>query len=861
MLDHEMGARVRASLDPFENGQLRGWVVDLSRPREPIAVDIEVNGVVIEQTVTLQRRLDLDGFFPQNLCGFQVDLSTCDSGLLIDALSARAPRSAPTLALIVGEERIRIPCAKSDLIAQIISDIEERTRSTRSAKSRPVTSPIAPRAPSDDAFAYRGEAEPPALSDLVLVSLFSDVAKLEKYALDVGGDMRLILNFILCEDIRKTGFISDSLKAHAAAISRIFDAEFYGKSIDPSRQEVSNPLLHYLLIGWREGKSPHPLFDISYYRRQVGDLREEPLLHYLREGADAGRDPHPLFDSAFYLKTYLGGVAEPTNPLEHYIQTGGAARLDPSPWFRTRSLLENALDPSGVKCPLITFLGDPACHDAYVFPAFDAKLYRYQWEVERGEKLTAPPLVHYLTEGFKDETLLPNILFDPAYYREKNELAFEGPALIHYLTEGDARGLSCHPHFSTAFYNEQRGGSDDALSALEHAHLNPGSGWASDPRMERLIDPKIREFARALVVGGDEIDIDVYRSVSHDISDLTDEAAAAHYIRHGREEGRPASRGALMRKAGLRIRDLELGFVADDYLYFNRDLESLPRHFMSLFAHYVLYGRNEKAREIGRWRLNCQGLEIEAPTVDAPFAVGLAGARGDICIIIHLYYTDLWSELISFARNFRDFDCDVFVNIVDLGFDASIYEEVRSLCPGAFLMFSHDAGRDVGGLTRILDHIDPTKYELVAFMHSKKSPHFAPEKGDYWRRSLLRAIAGTPSIARQCVERFRADPRVGMIGAEEWRSSAMGANADQYEKLLDLLGVEGAHRDLDYLGGFMFLARSAIIERLYSVLRRIEWEHGADKGLDFHVDGQIAHGVERALPALVRQMGYHVEYR
>ena len=44
-------------------------------------------------------------------------------------------------------------------------------------------------------------------------------------------------------------------------------------------------------------------------------------------------------------------------------------------------------------------------------------------------------------------------------------------------------------------------------------------------------------------------------------------------------------------------------------------------------------------------------------------------------------------------------------------------------------------------------------------------------------------------------------------------------------------------------------------------LRRLDFEYGGDRDLDFHVDGQIAHGVERAVPALVRHMGYDILWR
>jgi len=108
---------------------------------------------------------------------------------------------------------------------------------------------------------------------------------------------------------------------------------------------------------------------------------------------------------------------------------------------------------------------------------------------------------------------------------------------------------------------------------------------------------------------------------------------------------------------------------------------------------------------------------------------------------------------------------------------------------------------------------------------------------------------------------FKDEPRVGMIGAKEWRSNDMGKNIEQYERLLDLLGVKGKNRELDYLSGFMFLIRSEIVARLFATLSQLDFEFGGDKDLEFHRDGQIAHGAERALPALVREMGYEIRYR
>src|SRR5690606_12275937 len=106
---------------------------------------------------------------------------------------------------------------------------------------------------------------------------------------------------------------------------------------------------------------------------------------------------------------------------------------------------------------------------------------------------------------------------------------------------------------------------------------------------------------------------------------------------------------------------------------------------------------------------------------------------------------------------------------------------------------SNDDGRDIGGFMRLLDHVDIKKYDYFAWMHSKKSPHIAAEKGEYWRRSLLKAFAGSQEIVSECIQRLREDPKIGMIAGREWRSTHMGEGVQQYEKMLELFKIDEIH--------------------------------------------------------------------
>jgi lipopolysaccharide biosynthesis protein len=271
-------------------------------------------------------------------------------------------------------------------------------------------------------------------------------------------------------------------------------------------------------------------------------------------------------------------------------------------------------------------------------------------------------------------------------------------------------------------------------------------------------------------------------------------------------------------------------------------------------------GRQEQ-RTIGRWQFYLDTLDLRVPSISAPLTVTASAERIEVCLLMHLFYPDLWPELAAFARNFESVSRDVFVNVVDIAWTPRFQRDLRELCPGAFVQLSNDEGRDIGGFTRLLDNVDIMKYDFFAFMHSKKSPHIATEKGEYWRRSLLNAFAGSREIVAECIDSFRADPTVGLIAAKEWRSTELGKNEVQYLQMLDLFEIDEQHRSLEYASGTMFLIRSEIVQRIYNVLKAADWEYGGDRDLAFHIDGQLAHAAERVIGNLARQMGYRMVWR
>lgn len=225
-----------------------------------------------------------------------------------------------------------------------------------------------------------------------------------------------------------------------AAPNALFDQAWYLAAYpDVARRRLS-PLVHYLVSGGREGRSPGPWFDEPRYRAaNAGELAATSLTsleHYVRRGAADGRQPHPLFDPAYYL-AQGAQVADGEDPLSHYLREGGALGLNPHPLFDTAWYEAQRPDPAGKSA-----------------------------------------LGRYLAEGWEAEAA-PHPLFDGAWYRRRNpDAAAAGLApLLHFAIIGGFEGRSPGPWFDLAHYVDQRGG---AIPTGENPLVDylQGGAWA-----------------------------------------------------------------------------------------------------------------------------------------------------------------------------------------------------------------------------------------------------------------------------------------------------------------------------------------------------------------------------------------------
>lgn len=152
-------------------------------------------------------------------------------------------------------------------------------------------------------------------------------------------------------------------------VAAAFDADFYCDGFPPNEVPF-DPLLHFLIKGWRNGRDPSADFSLAHYLAAYPDIahaRLNPLVHYLIWGKAEGRSGlprnanqrqaapalptnedldrvRPFFDPGFYRRCYPDITGDDENLLIDFMSIGWKLERDPSPHFSTGFYLRNYPD-------------------------------------------------------------------------------------------------------------------------------------------------------------------------------------------------------------------------------------------------------------------------------------------------------------------------------------------------------------------------------------------------------------------------------------------------------------------------------------------------------------------------------------
>ncbi len=487
-----------------------------------------------------------------------------------------------------------------------------------------------------------------------------------------------------------------------------------------------------------------------------------------------------------------------------------------------------------------------------------------------------------IDEG-KDES---NWKFDWEFYLQSNEdlsyISSYEEAYDHWVTHGKSEGRIASEEQFYETHGLTKSDLPTDFNWQEYLELNPGlkSSIRSEEQAirhfivhgakeERIYSfnqlyYKPRQAAKSETQnveldGNEQLDPDsqfdwnFYVEYNEDLSNLSSyEEAHAHWLKYGKQEGRIFSKKQLYEFHGFKNLDLPADFDWQEYVALHLDLQSEITTKWKAIQHYITIGIKEE-RIYSLEQLH-KGPQVAERSVIRNIDVSTTSSEVQrLAVLVHIYYFDLWREIWHYLNNIEE-EFDLFINVVESVWTPLIHNQLRKDAPDAKILITKNRGRDIGGFLALMGHLDFDKYDVLCFLHTKKSPHISKLISDQWRIDLLTALLGTKEKAKTNLEIMRKDPSIGLLGSRYWRNTEVLNNTESYYKLLKDFEIKPEARDCEYLSGTMMFVRPQIMKPIYDKYGDFELEDGDGKDLSFHMDGQIAHGIERLIGNLVKHL-------
>ena len=236
----------------------------------------------------------------------------------------------------------------------------------------------------------------------------------------------------------------------------------------------------------------------------------------------------------------------------------------------------------------------------------------------------------------------------------------------------------------------------------------------------------------------------------------------------------------------------------------------------------------------------------------------------DVAVHIHLFYTDLAEEMVSYLANIPvSFHCYVTTDTQEkISSIETVFSKISQILT-LDIRVVENRGRDIAPMLVYLGQA-LTQHDVVLHIHSKRSPHNLALRG--WRRYLMQTLLGNSQRVRAILQQFADHKKLGILFPEIYHPviplMKIGGNAPYIEKLLNHAGIGREQMQhinpTDFPAGSMFWFRGKAIEPFVNMqlnLRDFDKETG-------QCDATLAHAIERLFPYFANKIGlYHQTYK
>jgi lipopolysaccharide biosynthesis protein len=226
----------------------------------------------------------------------------------------------------------------------------------------------------------------------------------------------------------------------------------------------------------------------------------------------------------------------------------------------------------------------------------------------------------------------------------------------------------------------------------------------------------------------------------------------------------------------------------------------------------------------------------------------------NICVILHLYYIDLWGYFLPYLKVI-DSEIDLYVTITDnhSGNFTDIHDAILKDFPNAYIYSLPNKGMDVAPFLYVMNEIveNQRNYTVMIKLHSKKSLAHSFELGERWRNDLTNALLSSIQQLRTCYEQI-VGTNNKMVASKNWvlNQRLMGFEHHYFKEPI-------IFEDYNFVGGTMFIVEFNLIKDWFienEIFKKCypNFEEG------YIGDGSIAHQLERVFGCLVKIKGNEI---
>lgn len=223
----------------------------------------------------------------------------------------------------------------------------------------------------------------------------------------------------------------------------------------------------------------------------------------------------------------------------------------------------------------------------------------------------------------------------------------------------------------------------------------------------------------------------------------------------------------------------------------------------------------------------------------------------------HVFYPELWPELVQCIMNFSDYSYELCVTTPQN--DCSVREMVLKDFPHADYRVCENRGYDVGPFVDVLNGINLSNYDFVVKLHTKRNwsgwMNSTYVRGGFWREKLL-SFCRTKENLNLVLSLFQERSEVGMVV----HPAVIVSHGDYLESEQIKRDAETTVRraglcpgDRKFVGGTMFIGRAALFRPLQH-LNVIDDFNVVKK----HELGTLAHVYERVIGYVVMAQGMDI---